>query len=344
MNHFGIRLCFWLCTLTGLMIWAPLAGAVEDQAVDDAVVKALEFLASQQNRNGSWSVTSAGESTATTSLAVMAFLAAGHLPSEGPYGPAIDRAIDYVLAHQQRNGLIVDKSTHGPMYDHGISTLMLAEVAGMTKKENSVRVRQVLENGIRLILKAQQVRKARRESGGWRYQPGSEDSDLSVTGWQLLALRAAKDIGCDVPIERIDLAVEYVKKCANPRGFGYQPGNGSTATLTAAGILCLQVCDHFEDREVVAGMEFLQRQPLRYDQSWFFYGAYYQSVSAYKYGGADWDRTKLLLFPELLSNQGPQGGWIARNGSEQPHGTVYSTSLAVLALTVEYGYLPIYQR
>ena len=36
---------------------------------------------------------------------------------------------------------------------------------------------------------------------------------MSVTGWQLLALRAAKNIGCDVPGERIDMAVEYVLRC-----------------------------------------------------------------------------------------------------------------------------------
>ena len=29
-------------------------------------------------------------------------------------------------------------------------------------------------------------------AGGWRYQPTSRDSDISVTGWQVMALRAAK--------------------------------------------------------------------------------------------------------------------------------------------------------
>ncbi len=325
------------------VIPAPVA-AVDDQRVDDAVVNALRFLALQQRPNGSWNVENVGESTATTSLSVMAFLAAGHVPGEGPYGQAIDRGVQYVLDHQQSNGMLVDRQGHGPMYDHGISTLMLSEVAGMTSKENSLRIRKVLEKAVKLILLAQRVRKIPRESGGWRYQHSSQDSDLSVTGWQLLALRAAKDIGCDVPVENIDLAVGYVKKCANGRGFGYQPGNGPTPTLTAAGILALQVCDRHEDEDVVNGIAFLQRQPLQFDESWFFYGAYYNAISSYKYGGDEWERTKSDLFQVLLNNQEPLGGWLARNPNERGQGPVYSTSLGILALTVEYGYLPIYQR
>jgi hypothetical protein len=328
-----------------MIIVGPSASlAIEDQAVDDAVVNALRFLAQQQRADGSWNVDATGESTAVTSLAVMAFLAAGHVPGEGPYAPAIDKGIRHVLAHQDASGMIVEKRGHGPMYDHGISTLMLSEVAGMTPSQQSAPIRKSLERAVRLILQAQNVRKSVRESGGWRYQHNSQDSDLSVTGWQLLALRAAKDIGCDVPVQNIDLAVGYVKKCSQANGFGYQPGSGPTSTLTAAGVLALQVCDHQEDNEVINGVVFLQRRPLVYDESWFFYGAYYNAISGYKYGGNEWDRIKASLFQELLKHQQPIGSWQANNGNERGQGQIYSTSLAVLALTVEYGYLPIYQR
>ena len=328
-----------------LLLALPVsAGGFDDRAVDDAIVKALRFLAEHQRPNGSWNVDNLGESTAATSLAVMAFLAAGHVPSEGPYGRAIDRGVTYVLDHQKSSGMIADHTGHGPMYDHGISTLMLSEVAGMMPKEQSAPTRKVLEKAVRVILEAQKVKKVVRESGGWRYQLKSTDSDLSVTAWQLLALRAVKDVGCDVPAENIELAVGYVKKCSNGRGFAYQPGNGPTSTLTAAGILAMQVCDHHDDKLVTSGIDLLLRQPLRFDESWFFYGAYYNAISVYKYGGADWERTKAQLFQELLSNQQPLGGWQARNANERGYGQVYATSLGVLALTVEYGYLPIYQR
>lgn len=112
-------------------------------------------------------------------------------------------------------------------------------------------MKRALERAIRLILESQAYEKDRRHAGGWRYQVDSRDSDLSVTGWQVMALRAAKDIGCDVPAEAIDKAVEYVKNCstADKRGFGYQPGSGATPTLTGVGISCLEVCGAHDTEE-----------------------------------------------------------------------------------------------
>ena len=177
---------------------------VQNQEVDAAIARALNFLDGQQLPEGAWRTDAWGESTAITSLAVMSFLAAGHVPGEGPYGRDISRGILWVVAQQQPNGMLVHKTrTHGPMYSHGICTLMLAEVAGMMDGPDAALVRRALEDGIRLILESQAVSKNVRHAGGWRYQVNSRDSDLSVTGWQVLAMRAAKDIGCDVPPKRL---------------------------------------------------------------------------------------------------------------------------------------------
>ena len=50
------------------------------------------------------------------------------MPGEGPYAENIEKGIEYVLQHQAPNGMIVHHKSHGPLYCHGISTLMLAEV------------------------------------------------------------------------------------------------------------------------------------------------------------------------------------------------------------------------
>jgi prenyltransferase/squalene oxidase-like repeat protein len=348
---FGFFRCV-LDAITVLIILAANTSAAraderteQDKQVDAAIAKALEHIAGKQLANGSWSIDQFGESTSATSLAVMAFLAAGHVPGEGPYDQHMQRGIRWVLDHQQSNGLLVHRTGTGPMYCHGISTLMLAEVAGMTDDALSERCRDALTKAVRVILSAQDVRKDRNNAGGWRYQPTSNDSDLSVTGWQLLALRAAKDIGSDVPAENIDQAVEYVKRCSYQRsGFGYQPGGAPTQTRTGTGILALEICGVHHSPEAISGAEYLVQNPLRADSEFFFYGVYYGTIGMFQMGDEHWNQTKRHIVPLLLSLQSPDGSWSGRHGGERGLGTVYATSLAVLALSVEYQFLPIYQR
>lgn len=317
-----------------------------EEFADAAIVKALDYLASQQQPSGAWRNDSYGECTAITSLAVMAFMAAGHLPGEGVYGDQLTSGIRWVLDHQEPNGMIVRKRSHGPMYSHGISTLMLAEAAGMVGSPDAERVQRALERAVRLILESQAVPKDRRHAGGWRYQIDSRDSDLSVTAWQVLALRAAKDIGCDVPAEAIDQAIEYVRNCAavDDRGFGYQPGSGRTETLTGTGITALEVCGVHAAREAIGGANYLLANPVDRDTNYVFYGVYYTGVGMFKLGGrfAEGSRRALLQF--LLPAQNADGSWESPHGGERTHGRAYATALAVLALTIEYRYLPIYQR
>lgn len=341
----------------GLLLQFPLALAAQeeqrglpeptarDKQVDRAVVGALKYLASNQQPSGAWLLQQNGESTAATSLAIMSFMAAGHVPGEGPYGSRIDRGIRWVIDHQQRNGMIVHNQSHGPMYSHGISTLMLAEVAGMVHGKLGRDVRLALERGIEVILKAQNVSKSKKHAGGWRYHSTSADSDLSVTGWQLLALRAARNIGCDVPAENIDQAVEYVNNCVGETpGFGYQPGSSSTPTLSGVGILALEVCGEHHSPAVLRAAGELVRRPLKYDNRFYFYGAYYCTVGMFKVGGDQWNAVRPQLIDELLEHQESDHSWIARYGNEKGAGRIYCTAMAVLALTVEYRYLPIYQR
>lgn len=338
----------FVCSFTlGTSTLQAQALVPSEDLVDQAIVRALRYLALHQQPAGGWNVDAfGGEATSATSLAVMSYLAAGHMPGEGPYGDGINRGVQFVLNHQLANGMLVHRHGHGPMYDHGISALMLAEVSGMVPEGQAAATRKALERAVQLIVTSQGVQKVESQRGGWRYTPSSNDSDLSVTGWQLLALRAAKDIGCDVPAQNIDLAIGYVKRCAprDGRGFGYQPGNGVTPVLSGTGLLALQVCGEEDSSEVHRTAEFLGFRPLRYRDNWYFYGAYYTTIGMYKRGGDDWKNARPLLFQELLANQSPDGSWQSGNGSENPWGRIYCTAMSVLALSVEYEYLPIYQR
>lgn len=343
---FAFRVMLAACVLTfGVQSTRADDRTERDKQIDAAIAKALDHLSKRQNPSGAWSLDGQGESTAATSLAVMAFLAAGHVPGEGPYNETIQRGIRWVLDQQQANGMLVRERGHGPMYAHGISTLMLAEVAGMTDDALAERCRESLKKAVRLILLAQSVRKNRQHAGGWRYHPTTDESDLSVTGWQLLALRAAKNLGGDVPAEHIDAAVEYVKHCSyRNRGFGYQPGSGSSPTRAGTGILCLEICGVHHSPEALGAADSLLQDPLRADQEWFYYGVYYCTIGLFQVGGKHWEQGKSHLIPLLLNLQAADGSWSGRQGQERNLGTIYATSLSVLALSVEYQYLPIYQR
>ncbi|MEZ6126207.1 MAG: prenyltransferase/squalene oxidase repeat-containing protein [Planctomycetaceae bacterium] len=326
----------------------PLSAQDElDQRIDDSVQKAVRWLADQQTPSGAWTSEDFGESTAATSLAVMAMLAAGHVPEEGPYGRQLTKGVGWVLQTQQPDGLLVGSvRSHGPMYSHGIATLMLAEVSGMVNVDQADRCRRGLEKALKLIVDAQQTPKSQQHTGGWRYQPTSSDSDLSVTAWQLLALRAAKDIGCDIPSRNIDLAVEYIRRLRVLRGggFGYMAGHGATLTRSGCGIVALEVCGEHRTAETMAAAGLILSRPLTRDEHYFYYGAYYCTVGMYKVGGSEWQEARQQLYEIILKAQESDGHFQPVQGSERGAGAAYATSLAVLALAIEYGYLPIYQR
>jgi hypothetical protein len=335
-----------------LLCAAPVGAAAEPPAkdkepVDKAVDRALEFLAATQDKNdGSWKSGNT-RSPAVTSLAVMAFLSAGHVPGEGKYGAVVEKGVRWVLAAQQPNGLI-SNDNNSEMYNHGIATLMLAEVAGMVDGKLGDEVRKKLEKAVKIILQAQ--RSAGNERGGWRYTvQHAGGSDMSVTGWQVMALRACKNLGCDVPAERIDRAVDYIKRSQDQSsgGFRYTPSDGVTVPCTGTGILALELCGkdrHHSPEALKAGYYLIKKENLPHpNQPHFSYSMYYCSQATFQLGDNYWGAFKPKMHEVLLAMQKSNGSWPG-NKSDSSIGPQYCTAMAVLALTVEYRYLPIYQR
>ena len=68
-------------------------------------------------------------------------------------------------------------------------------------------------------------------------------------------------------------------------------------------------------------------------------GFYFHSL-----GGKYWDTVYPKLRETLMKLQQPAGNWGGGNGQEQEAGDAYRTSMACLALSVPYRYLPLYQK
>src|SRR3954471_10241421 len=225
-----------------------------DDKTDSTIKSALKWLASKQLPNGAWGTAEEEQRhpIAITGYTLMAFQAAGQLPGEGEFGKNVTAGMQYLLDSTAPDGLIGNRNNGQYMYGHGVASIALAELYGQTR---SASMRPKLERVIKIIIASQ------NSEGGWRYRPIARDADISVTVLQVVALRAAKNGGLDVPQATLDNAVKYVKKCfhAPSGGFGYQPSREPGFARTAAAIYSLQVCGLYDDEMVKRGAEYLTK-------------------------------------------------------------------------------------
>lgn len=340
-----------LACLTPLLLSLPAPAQETDAqsvfqkhqpAIEAAVDRALRYLASTQSEDGTFA-DSYGRSVGVVSLVGMSFLSAGHMPGYGEYADNLDRCLAYVLDSQRPNGLL-DKgdSGHGLIYAHTIATLFLSECSGMVDPETQERIDPVLAKSTKLILEAQSVPKNENHEGGWRYKPDSRDSDLSCSGWALMALRSAKLNGAPIPDEAIAKAVRYVlRNHDREKGtFGYTDPWGHAETLTGCGLLCLALCGlHGEESLQRAGDYLFQMRQQIINNAHEYYANYYNAQGMFQLGGRHWAQYADWMYGEYLPKQQSNGSW--SNGRS---GGTYGTSMMVLSFTVPYRQLPIYQR
>ncbi|MBL8873387.1 MAG: terpene cyclase/mutase family protein [Planctomycetaceae bacterium] len=357
-------LCRWLSSLCVLALTLPLMGQdalptskPEFEETKKSIDRALKFLVSQQKESGA--ITLGQHDTAMTALSIMAMASVGVTPSQDDErGRAMSKAIDFVLEEKRQNKEGYFGEADGSrMYGHGIITLMLSEMVGMGRTpEQDARIHDACQKGIDLILNAQRRSKSGSNRGGWRYTPDASDADLSVSVWQLMALRSAKTDGLDVPPSAIEQAIIYLKRsCTSPldgegkpvrqdSGFAYTPGSGDIQyAMTAAGALAMQVCGQYESPLVRNAIEWLKKHPPKWGTRYFFYGTYYYAQALHQQGGETADEAERLVRDVLLPKQNEDGGWTPE-GEEGGAGRVYATSMAILSLSVRFHYLPIYQR
>src|SRR5262245_22648239 len=72
---------------------------------------------------------------AVSSLAGLAFMMSGSPPGQGPFGKQIDRSIKFITSCVQDSGYIsLAEGGQDNTYGHGLGTLFLAEVYGMSER------------------------------------------------------------------------------------------------------------------------------------------------------------------------------------------------------------------
>jgi hypothetical protein len=350
--------------------------ADEWKKVDAAVERALSWLAAQQQIDGSFPTLQRGQ-PGVTSLCVMAFTAHGHVPGKGEFGDRLNLAADFVLSCQKDSGLISIVGDESPQldrqgqsgvgtniaYNHAISSLLLSELYGVGDSPHADRMEKTIKKALAASLTMQRWPKDNEaDKGGWRYLDDRDesDSDLSVTGWELMFLRSARNAGFGVPKDAIDDAVAYVRRCYSKEYGTFQywidRGDGRSRGMAGAGILAMAHAGYHNSPEAKGAAEWILKQKFEpYNTTVKFESDrildhYHFAVFAccqgmYQLGGKYWEEFFPKLVPILLTNQQADGSWPPDSQKwDAPYGSEYTTALIVMTLAAPNQLLPIFQR
>lgn len=316
---------------------------------EQAVARALAWLAAHQMEDGSWRFDHTksacqglcrhpgtnGSTTGATGLALLPFLGAGHTHLEGEYKEVVKRGLYYLSSRM----IVSEKGgdlQEGTMYSHGIASIAICEAYAMTQDP---AYKSDAQQALDFICSAQ------HPAGGWRYYPG-QPGDTTVFGWQLMALKSGRIARLHVPSPVIELAKEYLNSVQVSDGalYGYQKPQ-KEKTPTAVGLLCRMYLGWSQDDERLArGVAYLDAQGPSADDLYF---NYYATQVLIHHGGPQWPRWNNKLREHLIATQAKRGhesgSWYFKD--EHAHkagGRLYNTAMAAMILEVYYRHMPLY--
>jgi hypothetical protein len=302
--------------------------------------RGVQYLAKTQTDEGDWHGGQQGPGI--TGMALMAFLASGEDPNFGLYSNHVRKAVRSIIrAQDARTGYIGNS-----MYNHGFAMLGLAEAYGSVD-ERSVwpaseqRVRSIgaaLELAVRSAVTSQK----KNSFGAWRYSPDSDDADTSVSGAVLVGLLAARNAGIDVPDESIDRAIAYYQSMTSNSGqvaYSGVGGGGESLARSSIASLVYSIARRKDLPQHKATLNYLKQHLEQFSSSPYLeYTFYYEAQALFQGDVEAWTNWNKLLVRHLKQQQQPDGSFQGQFGPE------VATSLSLLALALNFRFLPIYER
>ena len=313
-----------------------------------AIMKGLTWLKNNQDPDGGWGNNDKDEGgqpvqtdrNSMTGMALLCYLGHCELQDSPTFGPTVQKAIDFITSTPPEPETIGQKGS----YSHPIRTYALCEAFTMTKIP---KLKEYAKRAAEIVVKGQ------NESGGWAYGYGKgpvAHTDLSVTGWNIQALKAAALTGISIDglDEAMDKAIAYVKRCQDKSGkFAYKEGTNGKASLTGAGVLCLQIWKNAKSEEATKGLDWIIANQSLDWKSVNVYEWYYHAQACFQAtgvsGGAKYWRAWNKDFQQIVCGaQASDRHW--------PHGKhfhgdtdIYRTTMTILMLEVYYRYMPTTQ-
>jgi hypothetical protein len=331
---------------------------------EEAVERGLQWLAAHQSQDGRWQTeaffqaagcncTDPGRrhETAATAFGVLPMLAAGNTHRQGRYRRSVEAGLAYLIHRQQPNGDWGEMHEFNH-YESALASLCLFEAFGMTK-DPALQIPAL--KAINYIIQSQSP------LGGWGYEARSMGPDMSVTVWQILALKTAIHAGLYVPKDTFDPMVNFIDRVADRDTPGYwylAPGTdprekGPRPSLMPDGLLCRELLGWAsEKRGLTRTARFLAKIPVNgMQQRPAIYYMHFSRKALHHFGGPEWEEWNTKTRPVLLTLQdkGDEYGHEHRKGSWSPvneewmheGGRIMATSMAVLGLEVYYSAVSI---
>jgi len=328
-----------------------LLAAYGGNATTEAAVRlGLEWLKRNQQKDGRWSLKGPYSNgspyenyTAATAMALLAFQGAGHTHLEGDFKQEVAKGWEAMLKMQNEDGDFFDSTSADSrqrLYSQAQATIAICELYGMTKDEN---FRKPAQLAIDYAVKNQAA------EGGWRYYPGN-DSDMSVTGWFVMALQSALMAGLEVPSPTLDNVTRFLDSVAHDSGsrYSYLPGQGARPSMTAEALLCRQYLGWtHDDSRLASGVDHLLANPVNYNEQNVYYW-YYATQVLHHMEGKPWDQWNRVMRQAVPENQlktgKEKGSWNSTNDRwGNQGGRLFTTCLSIYMLEVYYRHLPIYK-
>jgi hypothetical protein len=298
--------------------------------------RGLGWLAASQTPDGQWQ--GGNQGSGVDGICLMAFLASGEDPNYGQYAAVIRRALRHIITSQD------EKTGYFPnsMYHHGFAMLALAEAYGIVDEtllwEGAKPIRSLGET-LDLAIRCAATSQAKNRWGAWRYSPDTTDADTSVAGAVLMGLLACRNAGLEVADDTINGAMDYMRRSTGKDGsVAYSGGFGAmggSMNLTAIATLVGAVSGGKETEEYRACLKRLQENLEHRESSYAEYFRYYMAQALFQGDYEAWQKWNAAKIRELHEIQRDDGAF---------SGNAYSTGMSLLAIALNYRFLPIYER
>jgi len=307
-----------------------------------AVDRGLWWLAKVQEPDGSWDCQKWGGGAngrvAVTSLALLAFLGAGHSDQEGKFQKNVTMACKFLAKSMNDQGQMQHNSR---MYGQGMAAMALSEAYGMGRTK---WVGRAAQKALNFIIRHQP------HGGGFNYTVGSGNrQDTSISGWCFMALKSGRICGLDVPDSAFEKMRRYVRTIYQSNGTSvYVVGNNSgTPATSAIGLFCRIFLGFKKNDPMVSkAADYVDRTGVQLGN---LYYTYYATLSMFQVGGQKWRKWNKNFRDPLINRQVGQGdaklggSWPPNTTWSRHGGRVYSTAMSILALEVYYRFLPLYR-